>query len=55
MKKLKNWTMLPKAAIMGTKGAGKTTLFNELCETKHIADESTGSLTKMVENMHFIL
>jgi septin family protein len=33
---------VPTAAIMGNIGVGKTTLFNSLCGTQHIAEESVG-------------
>jgi small GTP-binding protein len=41
---------VPTAAIMGNIGVGKTTLFNSLCGTQHIAEESEGSLT---QNLYF--
>jgi small GTP-binding protein len=43
---IKQLDYVPIAAIMGTIGVGKTTLFNTLCGTNHIAEESTGSLTQ---------
>jgi small GTP-binding protein len=43
---IKDLNYIPCGVILGKIGVGKTTLFNLLCGTKHLAEEARGSQTQ---------
>ena len=48
--RIKELNYIPCGVILGKIGVGKTTLFNLLCGTKHLAEEARGSQT---QNLYF--
>ncbi len=49
IKKFEKWHIdAPAAVLLGPPGAGKTTIYNELCNTSHPAEYSEAALTAEV-------